>query len=131
MSLLVLNPAPLDALAEDLGDPVAVASMLSTFCDSTHLLNRAADDVRAAHDLDALHSALRDLAATAAMFGAEHLASTSRDLAARVGDTDRPVTSDSLRRLTDECVSARRAVRRYVAGTAYDDGTGLRPVGLR
>lgn len=89
MSLLVLNPAPLVALAEDLDDPVAIASMLSTFCDSVESLRIDIDDAWSRHEAAALRQTLRDLSASAVMFGAEHL--------------------------------ARTAVRRYVAGTAYDD----------
>ncbi len=121
MSLLVLNPAPLVALAEDLDDPVAIASMLSTFCDSVEALRIDIDDAWSRHDAAALRQTLRDLAASAAMFGAEHLARTSRDLADRVGDPRNPVMLAALQQLEEECAAARMAVRRYVAGTAYDD----------
>lgn len=74
MSLLVLNPAPLVALAEDLDDPVAIASMLSTFCDSVESLRIDIDDAWSRHEAAALRQTLRDLSASAVMFGAEHLA---------------------------------------------------------
>lgn len=78
MSLLVLNPAPLVALAEDLDDPVAIASMLSTFCDSVESLRIDIDDAWSRHEAAALRQTLRDLSASAVMFGAEHLARTLR-----------------------------------------------------
>jgi hypothetical protein len=129
MSLHVLNPAPLDALAEDLGDPVAIASMLATFCTSVQSLRAAADQAWIAHDGDALRGTLRDLSATAAMFGAERLASTSRDLADRVGAHDHPVSLTALEVLDEQCVAACSGVRRYVEGTAYDDRGPTRAAG--
>lgn len=121
MSLQVLDPAPLDALAEDLGDPVALASMLATFCDSVLTLRAAAADAWTARDDDGLRQVLRDLAATAAMFGAGLLATTCRDLSGRIGDPARPLASSALQRLDEECSATRTAVHRYIASTAYDD----------
>lgn len=114
----VLDTAPLDALADDLGSRLAVASMLSTFCDSLHVLRETASGALRRSDLPALRQALRDLSASAGMFGAEHLAALARELAERVGGPDE-VTDESLRVLERECVAVRQAVRRYLGAAAY------------